>query len=169
MGLIDGLLDGLGGGIIGAIGQASANATQRELADKQMNFQERMANTAYQRSTADMQAAGINPMLAYMKGGADSPAGAMAQVGNVGESFSEGSAKQTQSAQAKAAKELAEKQADTQEETTEKIRAERIGQEIDNFLKPDYLKVAQENAKSSALQAQKAGTNSIYNSLKQFA
>lgn len=39
------------------------------------DFQERMANTAYQRATTDMQAAGINPMLAYQQGGAHSPAG----------------------------------------------------------------------------------------------
>lgn len=47
----------------------------------QQRFQERMANTAYQRAVRDMRLAGINPMLAYMKGGAESPSGALISPG----------------------------------------------------------------------------------------
>lgn len=62
------------------LGGALANQERVRVSNKQMKFQERMSNTAYQRSMADMRSAGLNPLLAGKLGGASSPPGAMPQV-----------------------------------------------------------------------------------------
>lgn len=43
--------------------------------EKQMQFQRMMSNSAHQRAVQDMKMAGLNPMLAVMKGGASTPMG----------------------------------------------------------------------------------------------
>lgn len=88
---IFGIDDVLIGAAIGGLGSIFTNKTNSENVDKtnaanaqqaELNreFQERMSNTAYQRGMADMKAAGLNPILAYQKGGASSPGGAQAAM-----------------------------------------------------------------------------------------
>lgn len=70
----------LASGGLAAYGQREANVANAEMAQKQMDFQERMSNSQWQRGVADMQKAGLNPMLAYSQGGASSPSGATASM-----------------------------------------------------------------------------------------
>lgn len=70
------------GGMFTKEGQEDTNVANAEQAARQMDFQERMSNTSYQRAVTDMRSAGLNPMLAYSQGGAGTPGGAMATMQN---------------------------------------------------------------------------------------
>ena len=69
------------GGLFGYKGAKKQNVASAQQAQQQMDFQERMSNTAVQRRMADLKKAGINPILAGSKE-ASSPAGQQAPVVN---------------------------------------------------------------------------------------
>lgn len=97
------LLTGLMGGASSLIGsifssETSASNTQAQIAGQQSmlnqseqfnaqqaqinrDYQTQMSNTAFQRSRADAEKAGLNPMVLAGMGGASSPGGSSASVG----------------------------------------------------------------------------------------
>jgi len=112
---------------------AAANAASAESAARQMEFQREMSNSAYQRAVADLKAAGINPMLAAMKGGATTPGGSSytAQMPQVYDTitpavqtYNQSQLSSAQSAQYEAQTGLTNTQVKQVEAATDKIREE---------------------------------------------
>ena len=87
------------GGFLSSRGQREANRMNLQIAREQMRFQERMSSTAYQRAANDLEAAGLNRILA-LGSPASTPGGALATMQNELAGIGEGMSQAVSSAQA---------------------------------------------------------------------
>ena len=131
MGMLDWLtspIASVASGVAGFLGQQDTNAQNRQLAAENTAFQERMSNTAYQRQVKDLDAAGLNPMLAYVKGGgASTPSGTVMPMQNA---VSAG----LSSAESSSRSSLTQKQVPKVGAETENIGADTINKRAQRYL-----------------------------------
>lgn len=76
-GPVGGLIGGVASGLLSNSGASDRNDAQIAMTREQMEWQERMSNTAHVREMEDLRNAGLNPMLSA-RGGASTPAGGAA-------------------------------------------------------------------------------------------
>lgn len=113
------------------LGGAQQNRAARKEAQRNRNFQERMRDTAWQAAVSDMQAAGINPALAYSKGPASAPGGSMASQEDI---LSGGVSSAMQATRMKKELALLDRQIDQASAQAQKTGHEAIFQERMNRL-----------------------------------
>lgn len=111
------------GGLLGRSGQNSANQANLQIARENREWQERMSSTAYQRATKDLEASGLNRILA-LGSPSSTPAGNTATMLNKNAALQEGISKASGTA----------------------LQAARLRQEIKNMKAQEKLTDAQRKA-----------------------
>lgn len=153
------IFSSIGAGLDAEQGARDQNAANLANARETMAFQERMSNTAYQRAVKDMQAAGLNPMLAYSQGGASSPTGSLAAPAQNTAAAGVSSAAQQAQAVNQAQQVL------QQRETIEQIKAETArtkSETLENSVNTAAKAASTDAAKATAALAKQQAETEFY-------
>ena len=140
-------------------GTHETNINNKQMAQSQMQFQERMRDTQYQAAVKDLKAAGLNPMMAYGNMATASPSGslghaAQSALGSAVEAYN-------RSASTGADVDLKKEQEETAKATTDatKASADKLRQDTKTSaanevnLAANTVKALQDARTSSAVEA----------------
>lgn len=135
------------GGGLGLLGSLWSSKESKASAKAQRKWQERMSNTAYQRATKDLEAAGLNRILA-LGGPSSTPSGAMPTISDAGSAIAGGMASGAKASLESLQKALIKSQAAAQIATAKDIQYKT------NVMQPqalEKLEAETSSAKSKAL------------------
>lgn len=163
--IIASMMPALAGGVVSGFGAMMANNEARAASQRQMDFQKETLQNSFQWGMQDMSKAGLNPILAYQRGGAGSAGGSTYTPQNVGSNSVTGGSTAASSALAMKFQEqqLENLAADTmlknsQDRTQDALRIQALaqaGQANSNSALSSF------QAKLSQAQAEKARTETL--------
>lgn len=142
------------------IGSVAANQETKESTKAQMDFQERMSNTAHRREMADLYAAGLNPTLSAKYGGASTPVGASYVAQNTAERASSSA---LQVKQLEQQNELIKWQSSNLQASTSNYGADTDKKEQERELLKEQVKTEQAKQLDYAASAKQLNTQSAIN------